>query len=130
MRATIEVVGAPVRYLPPYSPDLNPIEQAFAKLKAYLRAARPRSFDDVCALMRDAILGTPRPNAAATCSTPGIAFLRGCEQRSRRGNGSKTAAIGDGRDLPLAIYVASASADEVRSSTPPRHRSSKRFPHD
>lgn len=55
VRAAIEVVGATVRYLPPYSPDLNPIEQAFAKLKAFLRAARPRSFDDVCALMRDAM---------------------------------------------------------------------------
>lgn len=55
VRAAIEAVGATVRYLPPYSPDLNPIEQVFAKLKAFLRAARPRSFDDVCALMRDAI---------------------------------------------------------------------------
>lgn len=55
VRAAIERVGATVRYLPPYSPDLNPIEQAFAKLKAFLRAARPRSFDDVCTLMRDAI---------------------------------------------------------------------------
>lgn len=55
VRAAIERVGATVRYLPPSSPDLNPIEQAFAKLKAFLRAARPRSFDDVCTLMRDAI---------------------------------------------------------------------------
>ena len=55
LTAAIEAVGATVRYLPPYSPDLNPIEQVFAKLKAFLRAARPRSFDDVCALMRDAI---------------------------------------------------------------------------
>ena len=31
------------------------LEQAFAKLKAFFRAARPRSFDDVCALMRDAL---------------------------------------------------------------------------
>ena len=55
VRAAIERVGATVRYLPPSSPDLHPIEQAFAKLKAFLRAARPRSFDDVCTLMRDAI---------------------------------------------------------------------------
>ena len=44
VRAAIERVGATVRDLPPYSPDLNPIDQAFAKLKAFLRAARPRSF--------------------------------------------------------------------------------------
>lgn len=47
----IEAVGASIRFLPPYSPDFNPIEQAFAKLKAFLRAARPRSFDHVNTLM-------------------------------------------------------------------------------
>src|SRR5437870_665608 len=41
--------------LPPYSPDFNPIELAFAKLKAFLRAARPRTFDQVCALMATAL---------------------------------------------------------------------------
>jgi len=34
-------------YLPPYSPELNPIEQAFAKLKAYLRKIRARTFTDL-----------------------------------------------------------------------------------
>ncbi len=43
VRAAIEAVGAQLRFLPPYSPDFNPIELAFAKLKAFLRAARPRS---------------------------------------------------------------------------------------
>ena len=37
MREAIEAVGATPLYLPPYSPDLNPIEQVFAKLKAILR---------------------------------------------------------------------------------------------
>src|SRR6187549_188320 len=37
VRQAIEAQGAELRYLPPYSPDLNPIEQAFAKLKAMLR---------------------------------------------------------------------------------------------
>jgi hypothetical protein len=50
VRAAIEGVGAQLRFLPPYSPDFNPIELAFAKLKAFLRAARPRSFDQVVAL--------------------------------------------------------------------------------
>ena len=39
--------GASVRYLPPYSPDLNPIEMAFAKLKANLRQAAARSLKDL-----------------------------------------------------------------------------------
>lgn len=46
---TVGASGASVRFLPAYSPDLNPIELAFAKLRAFLRAARPRSFDAVCA---------------------------------------------------------------------------------
>ena len=55
VRAAIEAAGACVRFLPPYSPDFNPIEQAFAKLKAFLRAARPRTFDQVCDLIRIAL---------------------------------------------------------------------------
>ena len=43
VRAAIERVGAMLCYLPPYSPDLNPIELCFAKLKALVRAARCRS---------------------------------------------------------------------------------------
>jgi transposase len=60
IRAAIEGARAQIRFLPPYSPDFNPIEQAFAKLKAFLRAARPRTFDHVCELMAAAIgLFTP-----------------------------------------------------------------------
>lgn len=43
VRRIIEAAGATVVYLPPYSPDLNPIEMAFAKLKAHLRKAAERS---------------------------------------------------------------------------------------
>ena len=43
VRAAIEAVGAHLLYLPPYSPDLNPIEQVFAKLKALLRKAAART---------------------------------------------------------------------------------------
>ena len=39
------VAAAEIRFLPPYSPDLNPIEQAFAKLKTLLRKAAERSID-------------------------------------------------------------------------------------
>ena len=45
VREAIEACGAELRYLPPYSPDLNPIEQAFAKLKALLRKAAERTKD-------------------------------------------------------------------------------------
>jgi transposase len=55
VRTAIEAVGAHIRFLPPYSPDFNPIEQAFAKLKALLRAARPRTFDRVATLVAEAL---------------------------------------------------------------------------
>ena len=45
VRQAIEAAGAELLYLPPYSPDLNPIEQAFAKLKALLRSAAARTVD-------------------------------------------------------------------------------------
>ena len=45
VRALIEAAGAHLLYLPPYSPDLNPIEMAFAKLKAHLRKAKARTID-------------------------------------------------------------------------------------
>ena len=61
VRVAIEQVGAFLRYLPPYSPDLNPIEQLFAKLKALLRKAAPRTFDDLFTAIADAIaLITPQ----------------------------------------------------------------------
>jgi transposase len=43
VRQAIEAAGAVLLYLPPYSPDLNPIEQLFAKLKALLRKAAQRT---------------------------------------------------------------------------------------
>ena len=45
MRALIEAAGARLLFLPPYSPDFNPIEKAFAKLKALLRKAAERTVD-------------------------------------------------------------------------------------
>jgi transposase len=45
VRAAIEAAGARLLYLPPYSPDFNPIENAFAKLKALLRRAAERTLD-------------------------------------------------------------------------------------
>lgn len=45
VKAAIEAQGATVLYLPPYSPDLNPIEQVFAKLKHFLRKAEARTVE-------------------------------------------------------------------------------------
>jgi transposase len=47
VRQAIAAAGASILYLPPYSPDLNPIEQLFAKLKALLRKAAARTRDEL-----------------------------------------------------------------------------------
>ncbi len=47
VREAIKAAGAFLLYLPAYSPDLNPIELAFSKLKALLRKAAPRSVDEL-----------------------------------------------------------------------------------
>jgi len=47
VREAIEKAGARLRFLPPYSPDFNPIEMAFSKLKAYLRKAATRTKEDL-----------------------------------------------------------------------------------
>lgn len=45
-REAIEARGAQLWYLPPYSPDLNPIEEAFSKVKTFLRGAAPRTLHE------------------------------------------------------------------------------------
>jgi transposase len=45
VRQAIEAYGAELRYLPPYSPDFNPIENAFAKFKAHVRKSAARTLD-------------------------------------------------------------------------------------
>jgi putative transposase len=46
LRRLIRAAGARLLYLPPYSPDLNPIEQAYAKIKHWMRAAQKRTIED------------------------------------------------------------------------------------
>jgi hypothetical protein len=55
VRSAIEAAGGHLVYLPAYSPDFNPIELAFAKLKAYLRAVAARAFDPLMAAIGDGL---------------------------------------------------------------------------
>jgi len=55
VRAAIEAAGAALLYLPPYSPDFNPIEKAFSKLKAKLRKAAARTVDALWHVIGEAI---------------------------------------------------------------------------
>ena len=85
----------PPPFLPPYSPDFNPIEMAFAKLKAWLRAARPRTFDQVVELVKQALPLLPRPNVGASSDIAAIASLRRCEKRSSGVNHHQSPTQGD-----------------------------------
>jgi len=53
--ATIKSAGAEVWFLPPYSPDLNPIEKMWSKIKDFLRAAKARTFDALLAAIANAL---------------------------------------------------------------------------
>jgi transposase len=55
VRAAIEAAGAELRYLPPYSPDLNPIEPAFAKFKTLLRKAEARTVETLWTAIGDLV---------------------------------------------------------------------------
>ncbi len=70
VREAIEARGATLLYLPPYSPDLNPIELAFSKLKRLLRTAAARTVADLWNAIGD-LLGHFRPGECA-------AYFRRC----------------------------------------------------
>src|SRR6266568_3474314 len=64
VRQLIRSAGAKLFFLPKYSPDLNPIEQAFAKLKHFLRKAAARSVETICTAIAES-LGTFTPDQCA-----------------------------------------------------------------
>jgi transposase len=65
IRQLIEARGAQLEFLPPYSPDLNPIEKAWAKVKTMLRTAKPRTFKALVKALGDALHAITSDNAAA-----------------------------------------------------------------
>ena len=65
VRAVIESRGAQLLYLPPYSPDFNPIEQAWSKLKQQLRGVKARVVEDLELAVAEAITTITAANACA-----------------------------------------------------------------
>jgi transposase len=65
IRELIEASHAQLLYLPPYSPDLNPIEKAWSKFKQFLRAAKARSTDALDQAISDALKTITAENAEA-----------------------------------------------------------------
>jgi transposase len=70
VRQAVAAAGAAILYLPPYSPDLNPIEQLFAKLKALLRKAAARTKEALWSIIGRLLDGCP----ATECAN----YLRHC----------------------------------------------------
>ena len=70
IRATIRAAGAKLFFLPPYSPDLNPIEQVFAKLKHLMRNAAERTVETTWRRIGSSLPDFYPPNAQTTSGTP------------------------------------------------------------
>lgn len=73
VRKAIRAVGARLVFLPKYSPDLNPIEQVFAKLKGFLRKAAARTYDAVSNATADILNKIPPAECAAYLRNAGYA---------------------------------------------------------
>ena len=65
VRTLIEACGARLLYLPPYSPDLNPIEQAWSKIKQVLRSLKARTAEGLETAVAEALKTITAENAAA-----------------------------------------------------------------
>lgn len=73
IREAVEARGAQVIYLPPYSPDLNPIEKCWSKIKTYLRAAKARTRQALEQALKEALLLVTEKDAQgwfASCGYP------------------------------------------------------------
>jgi len=74
VRERIEACAAELLYLPPYSPDLNPIEKAWFKLKQFLRTAKARTAEALDQAISEALKTITAENAAAWFRHSGYAL--------------------------------------------------------
>jgi transposase len=74
IRSLIEARGATVEFLPPYSPDLNPIENCWSKAKAFLRKIKARTFDELITALAQALRSVSPQDAAAWFAHCGYAI--------------------------------------------------------
>jgi transposase len=76
LRRIIRAAGARLWYLPPYSPDLNPIEQAFAKIKHWMRAAQKRTVDELWRHIGGLISQIQAPECSNYFASAGYASIK------------------------------------------------------
>jgi transposase len=72
--ALITAAGAQVRFLPAYSPDLNPIEMMWSKVKAFLRAAQARTHETLLAAIAKALASVTAADAKGWFAACGYSF--------------------------------------------------------
>ena len=89
-RATLDRAGLRHRYLPPYSPDLNPIEQAWSKLKTGLRATGARSRESLEAALGPSLTAITAQDARSWFRLAGYPAPDGTANRSSAQNASET----------------------------------------
>ena len=73
VKSALEARGAVLQYLPPYSPDLNPIEKCWSKVKAALRRAKARTVDELMEALKEALMSVSESDARgwfAHCGYP------------------------------------------------------------
>jgi len=73
--ALIEQVGAAVRFLPDYSPDLNPIEKMWSKVKQFLRSAEARTREELVAAIATALASVTLQDAVNWFASRGYSFI-------------------------------------------------------
>jgi len=76
LRRIIRTAGARLWYLPPYSPDLNPIEQAFAKIKHWMRIAQKRTLEDTWRHLGDLVTSIQPPECSNYFANAGYASIK------------------------------------------------------
>jgi transposase len=77
IEAMIRGVGAEVWYLPPYSPDFNPIEKMWSKVKEFLRSAKARCTEDLHDAVRRALLNVTAQDARGWFESCGYCYTKG-----------------------------------------------------
>jgi transposase len=101
-RRAIEARGAQLWYLPAYSPDLNPIEEAFSKVKAFLRSAEPRTLDEHSTAIWAALRTITPQDAVGWFAHAGYGKRRRRPQRSARRRSASTMRSARRRAPPAA----------------------------
>ncbi len=76
VRQLITKAGARLRFLPPYSPDLNPIEQAFSKIKHWMRQAQKRTIEDTWRMIGDLLATIKTEECANYLANAGYASIK------------------------------------------------------